>query len=85
MERPRLKMRLGDLLVHEGIISEQQLSRALAEQKQTGRKLGASLIDLAFLTEEQLLQFLAQQLNVSFLDITKLRIDPKNKTVEVIA
>ena len=77
MERPRLKMRLGDLLVHEGIISEQQLSRALAEQKQTGRKLGASLIDLAFLSEEQLLQFLAQQLNVSFLDITKRRIDPK--------
>ena len=77
MERPRLKMRLGDLLVHEGIISEQQLGRALAEQKQTGRKLGASLIDLAFLSEEQLLQFLAQQLKVSFLDITKLRIDPK--------
>ena len=37
MQRPRLKMRLGDLLVHEGIISEQQLSRALAEQKTTGR------------------------------------------------
>ncbi|WP_306520592.1 GspE/PulE family protein [Rheinheimera sp.] len=77
MQRPRLKMRLGDLLVHEGIITEQQLSRALAEQKTTGRKLGASLIDLAFLTEDQLLQFLAQQLNVSFLDISQRRIDPK--------
>ncbi len=70
MQRPSLKMRLGDLLVHEGIISEAQLSRALLEQKKTGRKLGASLIELPFLTEDQLLQFLAQQLNVSFLDIS---------------
>lgn len=77
MQRPRLKMRLGDLLVHEGIISETQLSRALLEQKKTGRKLGASLIELQFLTEDQLLQFLAQQLNVSFLDIAQRRIEPK--------
>ncbi len=77
MQRPRLKMRLGDLLVHEGIISEAQLSRALLEQKKTGRKLGASLIELQFLTEDQLLQFLAQQLNVSFLDIAQRRIEPK--------
>lgn len=77
MQRPRLKMRLGDLLVHEGIISEAQLSLALQEQKKTGRKLGASLIELQFLTEDQLLQFLAQQLQVSFLDIAQRRIDPK--------
>ena len=37
--RPRLKMRLGDLLVHEHIISEQQLNDALQAQKTTGRKL----------------------------------------------
>ncbi len=77
MQRPRLKMRLGDLLVHEGIISEQQLSNALAAQKQNGRKLGATLIELGYLTEDQLLQFLSQQLNVQFLDIAQRRIEPR--------
>jgi MSHA biogenesis protein MshE len=70
-------MRLGDLLVHEGIISEQQLSNALAAQKQNGRKLGATLIELGYLTEDQLLQFLSQQLNVQFLDIAQRRIEPR--------
>lgn len=77
MQRPRLKMRLGDLLVHEGIITEQQLTDALNKQRETGRKLGSTLIELNFLSEQQLLQFLAQQLNVPFIDIARTRIDPK--------
>ncbi|WP_333608362.1 GspE/PulE family protein [Arsukibacterium sp.] len=77
MQRPKLKMRLGDLLVAENIISEQQLNEALARQQSTGRKLGATLIELAVLSEGQLLQFLAQQLQVPFLDIAQKRIDPK--------
>ncbi len=77
MIRPRLKMRLGDLLVHEGIISEAQLMEALASQKDTGRKLGAALVDLGMIAEPQLLRFLAQQLNVPFLDISQRRIDPE--------
>lgn len=76
MQRPRLKMRLGDLLVHEGIITEQQLTDALNKQRETGRKLGSTLIELNFLSEQQLLQFLAQQLNVPFIDIARTRIDP---------
>jgi MSHA biogenesis protein MshE len=77
MLKPRLKMRLGDLLVHEKIITEQQLQQALAQQQKTGRKLGSSLIDLQFLTEDQLLQFLSQQLKVDLLDISQQQIDPK--------
>ncbi|MGI5310587.1 GspE/PulE family protein [Rheinheimera sp. WS51] len=74
MQRTRLKMRLGDLLVHESIITEQQLTEALDHQKQNGRKLGATLIEMEVLTEQQLLQFLAQQLNLPFLDIAQARI-----------
>ncbi len=77
MLKPRLKMRLGDLLVHERIITEQQLQQALAQQQKTGRKLGSSLIDMQFLTEDQLLQFLSQQLKVDLLDISQQQIDPK--------
>ena len=75
--RPRLKMRLGDLLVHENIITNEQLDNALSAQRSSGRKLGDTLIDLGFISEPQLLRFLAQQLNIPFLDITQRRIDPE--------
>jgi MSHA biogenesis protein MshE len=74
MAAPKLKMRLGDLLVHEHIISNEQLMQALNSQKSTGRKLGDTLIDLGHIGERQLLEFLAQQLNVPFLDISQRRI-----------
>lgn len=77
MQKPKLKMRLGNLLVHENIISEQQLAEALQRQQETGRKLGATLIELAFLSETQLLQFLAQQLQLPFLDIAQKQIAPE--------
>ena len=67
-------MRLGDLLVHENIITNDQLMQALNSQKTTGRKLGDALIELGYISERQLLEFLAQQLGVPFLDISTLRI-----------
>jgi len=74
MAAPKLKMRLGDLLVHEQIISNEQLMQALNSQKSTGRKLGDTLIELGHIGERQLLEFLAQQLAVPFLDISQRRI-----------
>ncbi len=44
----RLRKRLGDLLVEEGIINEAQLDQALGAQRSGGRKLGDTLIDLGF-------------------------------------
>ena len=77
MSKPRLRMRLGDLLVAEGIVSDDQLQLALQQQRQTGRKLGSTLIELGFLTEIQLLHFLAQQLGIPFFDLSKLTIQPQ--------
>ena len=74
MTAPKLKMRLGDLLVHEHIITNEQLMQALNSQKTTGRKLGDTLIELSYLSERQLLEFLAQQLGLPFLDISQRRI-----------
>ncbi|NQZ88431.1 MAG: Flp pilus assembly complex ATPase component TadA [Colwellia sp.] len=74
MAAPKLKMRLGDLLVHEHIITNEQLMQALNSQKSTGRKLGDTLIELGHIGERQLQEFLAQQLNVPFLDISQRRI-----------
>ncbi len=78
MKRPRLKMRLGDLLVHEQVISEQQLESALKEQQVSGRKLGATLIDLDYISEEQLLDFLAQQLKLERVSVADRKIKPKD-------
>ncbi|WP_434927942.1 GspE/PulE family protein [Shewanella sp. HL-SH8] len=75
--KPKLKMRLGDLLVQEHIISEAELQQALAEQRSSGKKLGRTLIDLKSISETQLLQFLSQQLNLPFLDISRLPITPE--------
>ncbi|MBO9489624.1 Flp pilus assembly complex ATPase component TadA [Endozoicomonas sp. G2_1] len=77
MAAPKLKMRLGDLLVHEHIITNEQLMQALNAQKSTGRKLGDTLIELGSISERQLLEFLAQQLDVPFLDISQRRIPPE--------
>ncbi|WP_456300813.1 GspE/PulE/PilB domain-containing protein [Vibrio taketomensis] len=62
------------MLVEEGIITEQQVEQALIEQKATGRKLGATLIDLGFLSEKEMLTFLSQQLDVP-LDLSRMNID----------
>lgn len=75
--KPRLKMRLGDLLVQEQIISEEQLQNALAEQRSTGRKLGYTLINLNYISEDQMLQFLSQQLSIPVIDISR-RVIPQS-------
>ena len=49
MARPE-KIRLGDLLVQEKLISLEQLQFALEHQKRSGRKLGRVLVDNAFVT-----------------------------------
>ena len=70
----RLRKRLGDLLVEEGIITEAQVEQALAAQKSTGRKLGDALIELGFLSEQQMLSFLSQQLAIPLIDLSRARV-----------
>jgi MSHA biogenesis protein MshE len=70
----KVKIRLGDLLVQQGIISEEQLMQALAAQKKSGRKLGYMLIELGFVTENQQLGFLSQHLNVPLVDISQYNV-----------
>ncbi|MCU4675060.1 ATPase, T2SS/T4P/T4SS family [Catenovulum sp. 2E275] len=77
MMKPKLKKRLGDLLVEEGIITEGQLTEALSQQQQSGRKLGTTLIESGAISERQLLTFLAQQLHVPYWDISQKRIQPE--------
>ena len=72
--KPKAKIRLGDLLVQQNIITEEQLMQALSAQKESGRKLGVMLAELGFVTEEQLLSFLSQHLNVPLVDISQIDV-----------
>ncbi|GLO59758.1 MSHA biogenesis protein MshE [Vibrio sp. MACH09] len=71
----KLRKRLGDLLIEENIVTEQQVDQALSAQKQTGRKLGDTLIQLGFISEKQMLEFLSQQLSLPLIDLSRADID----------
>jgi len=68
--------RLGDLLVREGLIDNEQLARALQEQKGSNDKLGSILVKLSFVTEENLIAFLSRQYGIQSITLSQLDIDP---------
>lgn len=71
----RKKIRIGELLVQHNIINEEQLRTALSEQKRTGSKLGNTLVELGYLSKAGFLQFLAQQLQVPYIDLKRYQIE----------
>lgn len=72
----RKKIRIGDLLVENKMISQTQLDAALADQKKSGRKLGKILVEHTSLSEDAFLGFLAKQLNVPFVELVQYPFDP---------
>lgn len=77
MTAPGKKIRIGDLLVQNGVITELQLMDALAKQKQTGQKLGRTLVALEMVTENCFIEFLSQQLNIPAVELTRYAFNPK--------
>ncbi len=69
------RIRIGDLLVAQQVISQDQLDRALAEQKRSGFKLGRQLVALNFVDENTLLSFLSKQLDYPFIELSQYRFD----------
>ncbi len=69
------KIRIGDLLVQNHVISEEQLMNGLKRQKETGQRLGRTLIDMGYLEEDQFLGFLSKQLDIPFVDLRRYNFD----------
>jgi len=63
------KLRLGDVLVQQRLISQEQLQQTLALQQQTGKKMGRLLIETGLITEELLANGLARQLRIPFVNL----------------
>jgi type IV pilus assembly protein PilB len=71
------KIRLGDLLVKAGAISESQLQRALEEQRLTHSRLGEVLIKNGWVTERHLAGALAQQLKKPLVSLARFKPMPE--------
>jgi len=65
-----MRIRIGDLLVKAGVITDLQLKAALAEQSQWGGKLGDILVRMEFITEEVLVRALSKQTGVARADLS---------------
>jgi len=67
-------LRLGDLLISAGLITEEQLEEGLRLQKGTGKRLGTVLQEHGFITESELIEALQMQLGIEFIDLSKVNI-----------
>ncbi|MFN7085109.1 MAG: GspE/PulE family protein [Burkholderiales bacterium] len=76
MARPE-KVRLGEILVEQKLLTEEQLKLALEEQKRSGRRLGRVLVESGILTEEQISEALSRQLQIPYVNLRHFNIKPE--------
>ena len=69
--------KLGDILVREGLITQDQLKKALLEQKTSGMRLGYTLVKLGFIEETEVTKMLARQYRMPAVDLSRFEVDPK--------
>ncbi len=67
--------RLGAMLVSSGLITEDQLKKALAQQQKEGGRLGSILVKMNFVQEDKLMMFLSKQYGVPYVDLNRFDID----------
>jgi len=71
------RQNLGEMLIAANLIDEVQMQIALAEQKQTGRRFGSTLVDLKFIDENVLAAFLSKQIDVPCISLLHVDIPKK--------
>jgi type IV pilus assembly protein PilB len=69
--------RLGDILIREGLITRDQLSSALTEQRSSGHRLGYVLVKLGLVQEIEVTKVLARQYRMPAVDLSRFEVDPK--------
>ena len=79
----RQKLRLGDVLVQQNLVTADQLTAALAQQRGTGKRLGRLLIEAGIVTEEAVAHGLARQLRAPVVNLKSFPL--KSETVRLLA
>ena len=69
--------RLGETLVREGLITKDQLSRALQEQTQSGMRLGYCLVKLGYIDENELTKLVARHHRMPAVDLARFEVDQR--------
>src|SRR5213082_275781 len=69
--------KLGEILLREGLITQDQLKKALLEQKNTGMRLGYTLVKLGYVEETEISKMLARQYRMPAVDLSRFEVDPK--------
>ncbi|MDP9201779.1 MAG: Flp pilus assembly complex ATPase component TadA [Gemmatimonadota bacterium] len=69
--------RIGELLLREGLVTQDQLNKALYEQKHNGTRVGYNLVKLGYVKETDLTRMLARQHKMPAVDLTKFQVDPR--------
>lgn len=77
-----LKMRLGDRLVENGLITSQQLEKALAKHAITGEKLGQTLVAMGFLQQDDLMKTLAADAGIPYVLLTD--VEPEHSAIAIV-
>jgi len=72
-----LRVRLGELLIQAGLITEEQLQEALREGKERNMRLGDVLIAMGYITEQQRIEVLEFQLGIPHVQLYRENIDPR--------
>ncbi|HEY7439672.1 MAG TPA: GspE/PulE family protein [Acidimicrobiia bacterium] len=69
------RARIGELFVNRGLVKQEDLDAALELQRETGRKIGETLVDLGHATTLQVAHVLADRLGLDFVDLDELTLD----------
>lgn len=68
------KKRIGDILVEEGILTEEQLEEALKAGKAENKKIGEAITDLGFASEQDIAEALSSQLGFEYVNLSTVHI-----------
>jgi len=77
----RKPKQLGQILLEQGLITREQLDRALEEHRNSPRSLGRVLIDMKLIKEQDLVAALAEQVGLEFVDLAEYPVDPAATTL----
>lgn len=69
-------LKLGEILINNGSMTEEAMDRALAEQKGSGKRIGEILVKGEYITERQLIDSLCAQLDIDYMDLDTVKLDP---------
>ena len=72
------KKRIGEMLLDQGFITQEQLNEALEKQKTSGgKRLGSILVDLKFIQQDKLMKILCCQFEVPYVKLDSIKLDEK--------